>query len=76
MATTRSENSKRIAYYYDSILMLKYLLIFIAQVGNFYYGHGHPMKPQRIRMAHSLILNYGLLRLMECYVFFNFYEFY
>lgn len=37
-------------------------------MGNYYYGHGHPMKPQRIRMAHSLILNYGMLRLMECYV--------
>lgn len=29
---------------------------------------GHPMKPHRIRMAHNLILNYGLYRKMEVYV--------
>ena len=38
------------------------------EVGNFYYGAGHPMKPHRIRMAHNLILNYGLYRKMEIYV--------
>ncbi|WFD19400.1 histone deacetylase [Malassezia caprae] len=37
-----------VAYYYDN------------DVGNFSYGFGHPMKPHRMRMAHSLILNYGL----------------
>ena len=29
---------------------------------------GHPMKPHRIRMAHNLLLNYGLYRKMEIYV--------
>lgn len=41
---------------------------FIGDVGNYYYGQGHPMKPHRIRMAHNLILNYGLYRRMEVYV--------
>ncbi|VDN88449.1 unnamed protein product [Brugia pahangi] len=45
----------RVAYYYD------------GDVGNYYYGQGHPMKPHRIRMAHNLILNYGLYRRMEVY---------
>lgn len=38
------------------------------EIGNFYYGQGHPMKPHRIRMAHNLVLNYGLYRQMEIYV--------
>lgn len=40
----------------------------IADVGNYNYGAGHPMKPHRIRMAHSLIMNYGLYQHMEIYV--------
>ncbi|CAF3635043.1 unnamed protein product [Rotaria sordida] len=46
---------KKVSYYYD------------YDVGNYYYGQGHPMKPHRIRMAHNLILNYGLYRKMEVY---------
>ncbi|KAK6459718.1 histone deacetylase RPD3 [Scheffersomyces xylosifermentans] len=46
---------KRIAYFYD------------ADIGNYAYGAGHPMKPHRIRMAHSLIMNYGLYKKMEIY---------
>ncbi|KFD56593.1 hypothetical protein M514_02697 [Trichuris suis] len=46
---------KRICYYYD------------GDVGNYYYGQGHPMKPHRIRMAHNLILNYGMYRQMMVY---------
>lgn len=45
----------RVAYYYD------------FDVGNYYYGPGHPMKPHRIRMAHNLVLNYGLYKKMEVY---------
>jgi histone deacetylase 1/2 len=44
---------KRIVYFYDE------------EVGNFYYGPSHPMKPHRIRMAHSLILSYGLYEKMR-----------
>merc|ERR1712070_727101 len=36
-------------------------------IGNYYYGQGHPMKPHRIRMAHNLLLNYGLYKKMEIY---------
>lgn len=48
-------SSKKVAYYYD------------GDVGNYYYGQGHPMKPHRIRMTHNLLLNYGLYRKMEVY---------
>lgn len=48
-------SKKKVCYYYD------------ADIGNYYYGQGHPMKPHRIRMAHNLILNYGLYRKMEIY---------
>ena len=40
---------------------------YIEEVGNFYYGFQHPMKPHRIRMAHNLILNSGLYKKMEIY---------
>jgi histone deacetylase 1/2 len=46
---------KKVAYFYDS------------DVGNYAYNAGHPMKPHRIRMAHSLIMNYGLYRKLEIY---------
>lgn len=48
--------AKKVAYFYDS------------DVGNYAYVAGHPMKPHRIRMAHSLIMNYGLYTKMEIYV--------
>ena len=48
--------AKKVAYFYDS------------DVGNFAYNSGHPMKPHRIRIAHSLILNCGLYKKMEIYV--------
>lgn len=42
--------------------------IFLGDIGNYYYGQGHPMKPHRIKMTHNLLLNYGLYRKMEIYV--------
>ena len=53
---TAGANKKRVCYYYD------------GDVGNYYYGQNHPMKPHRIRMTHNLLLNYGLYRKMEIYV--------
>ncbi|KAF1743950.1 hypothetical protein MXB_5275 [Myxobolus squamalis] len=50
MSFTQPGGNRKICYYYDS------------EVGNYYYGQGHPMKPHRIRMAHNLLLNYGVLR--------------
>ncbi|XP_052774974.1 probable histone deacetylase 1-B [Mya arenaria] len=52
---SQPHSKKRICYYYD------------GDIGNYYYGQGHPMKPHRIRMTHNLILNYGLYRKMEIY---------
>ena len=36
-------------------------------IGSFYYGEQHPMKPIRIKMTHQLIVNYGLYKQMEVY---------
>eukprot|EP00808_Paulinella_micropora_P011474 g42088.t1 len=36
-------------------------------IGSYYYGAHHPMKPQRLRMTHSLLLSYGLYRQMQVY---------
>ncbi|XP_028406338.1 probable histone deacetylase 1-B [Dendronephthya gigantea] len=55
MANVYPAGKKRVCYYYD------------GDVGNYYYGQGHPMKPHRIRMTHNLLLNYGLYRKMEIY---------
>lgn len=51
-----SSSPKKVAYFYDS------------DIGNFAYVAGHPMKPHRIRLAHSLIMNYGVYKKMEIYV--------
>ncbi|CAG7838090.1 unnamed protein product [Allacma fusca] len=53
--STSAHSRKKVCYYYDS------------DIGNYYYGQGHPMKPHRIRMTHNLLLNYGLYRKMEIY---------
>ena len=45
----------RVSYFYNQ------------DVGHFYYGPIHPMKPHRIKLAHHLILNYGLYRKMDVY---------
>mmetsp|Transcript_29480 Transcript_29480/g.43077 ORF Transcript_29480/g.43077 Transcript_29480/m.43077 type:complete len:174 (+) Transcript_29480:50-571(+) len=51
-----SDGSKRrVSYFYD------------AEVGNYHYGQGHPMKPHRVRMTHNLVVNYGLYRRMEVF---------
>ncbi|XP_033636337.1 histone deacetylase 3-like [Asterias rubens] len=44
-----------IAYFYD------------ADVGNFHYGPGHPMKPHRLSLTHNLVLNYGLYKKLQVY---------
>lgn len=56
LAAPNGADKKTVAYFYDS------------DVGNYAYVAGHPMKPHRIRMAHSLIMNYGLYKKMEIYV--------
>ena len=44
MTSNNSGAKKRVAYFYHH------------DVGNYYYGAGHPMKPHRLKMTHSLIL--------------------
>jgi len=48
-------SKKKVAYFYD------------PDVGNFHYGPGHPMKPHRLSVTHSLVLNYGLHKHMQVY---------
>lgn len=55
MASLTPGGKRHVVYYYD------------GDIGNYYYGQGHPMKPHRIRMTHNLLLNYGLYRKMEIY---------
>ena len=43
----------QVAYFYD------------PEIGSYYYGPGHPMKPHRLRMTQSLVLHYGLFNMME-----------
>ena len=42
-------------------------------IGDFAYDieHEHPMKPQRVRLTHSLVMNYQLHKKMEVYVSFS-----
>ncbi|KAF6041339.1 HDAC3 [Bugula neritina] len=47
--------ARKVAYFYDS------------DVGNFHYGPGHPMKPQRLALTHSLVFHYDLSKSMEVY---------
>ncbi|KAL3422224.1 Histone deacetylase RPD3 [Phlyctema vagabunda] len=54
-ASNGAGRKNRVAYFYDS------------DVGNYAYVAGHPMKPHRIRLAHSLIMNYGVYKKMEIY---------
>ncbi|KAK4056229.1 histone deacetylase [Microbotryomycetes sp. JL221] len=46
---------KRTCYFFDS------------DIGNYHYAPSHPMKPHRIRMTHSLVMNYGLYKKMEIF---------
>eukprot|EP00123_Amoebidium_parasiticum_P014744 comp22624_c0_seq1/m.34767 comp22624_c0_seq1/g.34767 ORF comp22624_c0_seq1/g.34767 comp22624_c0_seq1/m.34767 type:complete len:504 (-) comp22624_c0_seq1:292-1803(-) len=48
-------SKRRVAYFYE------------ADVGNYYYCQGHPMKPHRIRMTHNLLLSYNLYKKMELF---------
>ena len=48
-------SKKRVVYFYDPV------------VGNFHYGPGHPMKPHRLSVTHSLVLNYGLHKKMQVF---------
>ncbi|KLO20519.1 histone deacetylase complex, catalytic component RPD3 [Schizopora paradoxa] len=55
MVSISGEQHKRVCYFFD------------PDIGGFHYGPGHPMKPTRIRMCHSLVMNYGLYKKMEIF---------
>ena len=48
-----AKRKSRVAYFYKE------------DIGNYYYGPGHPMKPHRLRLTHSLVSTYGLYRKLE-----------
>jgi len=52
---TASHSRPKVAYFYD------------PEVGNFHYGQLHPMKPHRLSVTHSLVLNYGLHKKMQVF---------
>jgi hypothetical protein len=55
-AGTGNSRMKRVAYFYD------------RDIGDFAYDSGHPMKPHRIRLTHSLVVGYHLYKNMEIFV--------
>jgi acetoin utilization deacetylase AcuC-like enzyme len=55
-AGSRSSRKKKVAYFYDD------------DVGCFAYDSGHPMKPHRIRLTHSLVTSYELYKKKEIFV--------
>lgn len=55
MTPMNKDQGARVCYFFDS------------DIGNYHYGPGHPMKPTRIRMCHSLVMNYGLYKKMEIF---------
>ncbi|TGZ71357.1 hypothetical protein CRM22_002700, partial [Opisthorchis felineus] len=44
-----------VVYFYD------------PECGNFHYGPNHPMKPHRLTLTHTLVVNYGLTDSMKVY---------
>ncbi|OAG32179.1 histone deacetylase 3 [Nematocida displodere] len=46
---------KRIAYFYSE------------HTGNFHYGTGHPMKPHRVAVTHSIVFAYDLEKYMDVF---------
>ncbi|AFM98024.1 histone deacetylase domain-containing protein [Encephalitozoon hellem] len=46
-------NNKRVVYFYD------------PEIGTFSYAMGHPMKPLRVKMTHTLLVGYELYKYMD-----------
>ncbi len=49
------ERKRKVSYFYN------------PNFGKFVYSKDHPMKPERIAMAHSLVVNTGLYRHLNVY---------
>ena len=65
---------KTISYFYDpdvgnfhygACRRGLFLLVCLPNAVNCLTGQGHPMKPHRLALTHSLVLNYGLYKMME-----------
>eukprot|EP01031_Cornospumella_fuschlensis_P037945 gene37945-46099_t len=54
-ALTTTSTKRKVSYFYQ------------PDIGLYYYGPGHPMKPHRIRMTHQLVFGYELYKKMEVY---------
>lgn len=52
-STSTTTRRRKVSYFYQQ------------DVGSYYYGAHHPMKPQRLRLTHHLLLSMGLYRKME-----------
>eukprot|EP00127_Corallochytrium_limacisporum_P000230 Clim_evm47s7 gene=Clim_evmTU47s7 len=50
-----ASGKKRVSYMFD------------PDIGNYHYGALHPMKPHRLALTHSLVMNYGLHKYMDVY---------
>lgn len=50
-----NHGNKKVSYFYD------------MDVAQFHYGPGHPMKPHRLALTHSLVLHYGLHNKMQMF---------
>mmetsp|Transcript_109747 Transcript_109747/g.319144 ORF Transcript_109747/g.319144 Transcript_109747/m.319144 type:complete len:496 (+) Transcript_109747:532-2019(+) len=53
--SSAASSKQKVAYFYD------------CDMGHYYYGPGHPMKPHRLKLTHHLLLTYGLYRKMDVY---------
>jgi histone deacetylase 3 len=42
--------------------------LFDPNIGKYYYGHRHPMKPHRLTLTNSLVMNYNLHTKMKMYI--------
>ena len=60
MKRDRQMSSKSVAYLFD------------PNIGKYYYGHRHPMKPQRLTLTNSLVMNYGLYKKMKVSIILKF----
>jgi len=47
---------------------LEVAYMFDPSIGKYYYGHRHPMKPHRLTLTNSLVMNYGLYKHMKMYI--------
>nr|AOE43212.1 histone deacetylase family protein type-1 histone deacetylase [Synstelium polycarpum] len=51
----RNTSKQRVCYFHDQ------------DIGNYFYGIYHPMKPHRLCLTNNLVINYGLHKKMDVY---------